>query len=407
MTLESKGLCPFGYYYIRNSKIKCNTCNVIEDIVENIAPMSKIKVFRALSEPEKASFFKNNYYLYRDKFEEIELDDDSYQGVINKIFSYVRDTLNNKKNSKKKQFSYSKCFVVPLFKYVKNNEENPIIAIKDIIINSFEISYECTYFQWIKGYYTRDDERTYFTESESTVDIKELLCSNLENPRIDEYLKRYYQKHNFLPLERYMDEYKYKMVNDGENSLELCDLDSIENIKIQSFTLDLSIMNRKEINDYLEYCSNDAIKIKRLASFSRDREIISTIPFDCSNRSYTLQGKTLIYYCKIIAICVLFLEEYKEKIDKEYINIIAKFIMKIRNNYIQKIDLSNVDLVIRHLKDNSKNEFKALRDILNIDFIWGEKEICFLIRMINNYCNKTSITRRFIYDLKNVTVKNY
>lgn len=394
------GLCKFGYYYGDNyKKIRCVNCEVIDKVINEICNAEDRLVFRALSDIEKKSLDTYNTNLHRGNFEEIILEEDSYQGVINKIFEYVRVTLNDKK-IKEKQFSYSRCFVVPLFKYT-NKEENPVIAMKNLKLNTFDISYDCTYYQWIKGYYTRDDEHTYITEDEENIAIKELFSSNIKVDSISDYLKYYYKKRKHLPYESCIREFTENMKVRYDNKLSLCDLDDISNIKIQSFTLDLSMFNRKSINNYLQYCSNEQVKIKRVASFNNDREIISTEPFNSYRGEFhIIQDKSLINNFKLITICVLFLEKNRNEIDKKIIDIIESYISKIRNEYIQYIDRAKVDLLIEHLKKNYEEEFQALKNIKGLFRDYNEGVLSWFERSIDICCEKNSISKKLISQLR-------
>lgn len=95
-------------------------------------------------------------------FQDIDIEDENIIDVMDKYANYIRATLNNRKEEK--LYSYSKCICIPLFKYSKNNEF-PIIAIMNGKLNSVDISFSCNYYQWIKGYYTKDDDRNYITEN--------------------------------------------------------------------------------------------------------------------------------------------------------------------------------------------------------------------------------------------------
>lgn len=397
------GLCPYGYRYSNNyEKIKCVNCDVINKVINEICNAENRLVFRALSYVEKKSLYSYDIDLYRGNFEEIILSDDSYQGIINKIFKYVRVTLNNKR-TEDKQFSYSKCFVVPLFKY-SDREDNPAIVMKNLNVNTFDISYDCVYYKWIKGYYAKDDERTDIIEGEDTIAIKELFSSNLKLDSINDYLKYYYNEKKHLPYESYIGEFIDGMQKNEYNQLSLCDLDYINNIKIQSFTLDLSIFNRKVINDYLQYCSNDEVKIKRAASFNNDREVISTEFFNSyRGKFYIIQDKSLINNLKLITVCVLFLEKHGNDIDKKYYNIIEGYIAKIRNEYIESIDRVRVDLLIQHLKNNYEEEIQALTDIKGLFRDYNKSPLSWFKRLINGCCEKNSMSKRLIYVLKRET----
>lgn len=394
------GLCKFGYYYGDNyKKIRCVNCEVIDKVINEICNADNRLGFRALSDIEKKSIDTYNMNLHRGNFEEIILEDDSYQGIINKVFEYVRVTLNNKK-IEEKQFSYSRCFVVPLFKYT-NKEENPVIAMKNLKLNTFDISYNCTYYQWIKGYHSRDDEHTYITEDEENIAIKELFSSNIKVDSISDYLKFYYKKRKHLPYESCIGEFIENIKARCNNQLSLCDLDDVSNIKIQSFTLDLSMFNRKSINNYLEYCSNEQVKIKRVASFNNDREIISTEPFNSyRGKLYIIQDKSLINNLKLITVCVLFLEKYRNEIDKKCINIVEVYVSKIRNEYIQNSDRVKVDLLIEHLKDNYEEEFQSLKSIKGLFREYNEGILSWFKRSINICCEKNSMSKRLISILK-------
>ncbi len=142
MNWNEVGLCS---YEDDHEEVKCNNCIFIEKIINEICNDENRLVFRALSYDEKKLVYNNREEEFGERggFDEIILSDDSYQSVINKIFKYVRVTLNNK-NSKEKQFSYSRCFVVPLFKYSKR-ESSSIIVMKSLNLNTFDISYECMY----------------------------------------------------------------------------------------------------------------------------------------------------------------------------------------------------------------------------------------------------------------------
>lgn len=401
MNWYNYGLCPYGYHYDDNyNKIKCINCEVVDNLINEICKYERRLAFRALSYTEKKDIYYNvNRKVYRGDFKEIVLDEDSFQGIINKIFECIRITINNKASSQK-LFSYSRCFTVPLFKYIIK-DDNPVIIMKHLNINTFNISYCCIYYQWIKGYYTNDDEHSYITEGEANIPIKELFNNNLQLNSIEEFLKNIYNKKNYIPYEYYLGGFLEDIKKSGYDDLSLCDLDDVNNIKIQSFTLDLSFINRNIMNNYLRYCSNEEVKIKRAASYNKDREIISTEYFNSYNEKfYAIEGKEFIKYLKLITICILFLEEYKNELNEKYSEIILEYIHKIKSEYINDSDRVIVCAVIQHLRKNYKEEFEALTEIKEVWRRYNESILNWFERLTNVCCQRDSMQKKLIYLLK-------
>ncbi len=248
------------------------------------------------------------------------------------------------------------------------------------------------YYQWIKGYHTKDKEHVYITEKENTIPIKELFSSNLKISSISSYLKDYYSNGKYSSFESYIGEFRDDLRQSEENQLSLCDLDDIYNIKIQSFTLDLSLFNRKIMNNFLEYCSCEKVKIKRVASFNKDREIISTELFNShSGEFFIIQGETFINDLKFITVCVLFLENYRKDIGQIYSKVIEDYINKIVNKCIEPTNRRIASLLIEHLKENYEEEFDALKDIKKIPKIYNKNALSYLNKLVNACCKKNLI----------------
>ncbi|MFR6016829.1 MAG: hypothetical protein ACLUG9_04785 [Paraclostridium sordellii] len=263
-------------------------------------------------------------------FQDIDIKDRNIIDVMKKYVSYIRATLNNRKEEK--LYSYSKCICIPLFKYSKN-KEFPIIAIMNGKLNSVDISFSCNYYQWIKGYYTKDDDRNYITEnylcSQKFYDLTKLL-NNI--PNIDR---------NQANIDL-INKLECQIKNSGEFDIEMCDLDSVEDIKVIDFLIDLSNIDRCNLNKFIKKFLVDKAQIKRLAGFNKDFEIISSYRSNKFN-SVFIKGNKLINIAKYICICIIFTEENKDKLNADNYKIIYRFL----DEYLKSIsEYSQEDIVI-------------------------------------------------------------
>lgn len=369
---NKKAFCPFNYK-------NCDSydCYRIIDLLGQIKPMDTIKCFRVLSEKEKKIIdFNCDEDNSRGSFDEINIDECNVYEAIDKIFNYVRITLNNK-NSVDKLYSYSKSLFISLFKYTTKDTE-PAIVIKNLPINSIDIAFTCTYNQWIKGYYSEEYDGWLYINDDNyvTYGINEIFreISSLDNIRrnmpnnfkeLYTYLKGqsyddYYKKHQCYPFSFYILSLEDKMITEKYNQLEFADLDYVSDLKIDGFTLDMTNFNREILNEYLEEDSKEQKRVKNFANYTIDREIITTRkPCSYSMNKHILKGNKLIKCMRGIGVCVVYIEKYKDKIEDKYYNVINDFINeKIDENKI-------VNLLTVHLRNNYEQESESLYDLLN------------------------------------------
>ena len=262
--------------------------------------------------------------------------------LINKIFDNIRDAVNDNKEAYKYK-SYSKALCVPLFKYIGDKgSPNPSLIMKKLRINSISINVVYDLFYWFEDLDGNRYVESYLTDSQLDLEIflnKELLFKHL------------YQN---------LDVPSMFIVEEKSGDLDyLLDIDDIR-MQICNFTFDISELKRQALDEYYESNENSA-KFKRMASYKKDREVISTEPFSnfddliISNQE-TIVFIRLLYIIKIYNINVKYsLKEMLEKAeeiiefskqDKLTIIYICRYInLKIgfeRRTFNEIVNLNNV-----------------------------------------------------------------
>jgi len=177
--------------------------------------------------------------------------------------------------------------------------------------------------------------------------------------------------------------------------MDLADLASVENLIIQGFTLDLSVLDndyvdrnrRSKLSNFLDKCLKSTI-IKHVAAFGKDREVISTEQFRCVYATY-FKDKKKLNYLRFIVYVKLFL--YENKILLLYENNYSRFVVlpecekelqrriwsECLETMHERIDtlieiLFNecekemIQILLNLLRDNSKDENETMSSIYNL-----------------------------------------
>jgi len=387
--------CDFGNSLNNHSPNICEKCKLIFTLIDSLEAMSSVTCFRALSHIEKETLAEvGRFNVGRREIKPIELYDKSFTTTISQLLKTVRETLNNKTSGDaNKQFSYSKSLVIALIKYTHIKDSNPIIAIANLDLNSIVIDYTLTYIPWIKDKY---NDSIYQTISETSIDLKELI--NINSLILDEkdssYLLNKYEKKVGLPLENYLNPLINKLKEREENQKEFMDLHRVDFLRVVSVNLDLTPLNRSSLNLY--YRKHDGGPgLKNMAGYEKDQEVYSTeSPFFISR---FLIGKDLIDNIKIITVCTLLLAE--NKIDFRYESVISKFIKCMKDDLIES-EKETVDIIIEHLRNNSKIEFNTMLGYLNLHriIIPMESDIEWMSRIFDRIIERSIVTETLLHE---------
>lgn len=384
-------LCDFDYSLNKVSSKICEKCTLIFTLIDSIDDATAVTCFRALSPIERKTLANvDQFYRGRREIEPIELYDRSLSSTVTALFKTVRETLNNKTSGDaNKQFSYSKCLVVPLIKYISKENSDPVMAISKLDLNSVVLEYGLTYFPWNKA---RFGDSIYQTASETSIGIKELF--NVKKLSLHgndlEFLKTVYNNIGAIPFEYYLTELIQELKECSNNQVEFSDLHKVDSLRIISVTLDLTPLNRSLLDSY--YQEHDRVpKIKRLASFNKDHEVYSTESPFLSSRF--LKGKELIDDIKVIAVFTILLAQ--KEVDSRFESIITEFI-KCTKDKVCEYDKVNIDFIVSHLKDNSSIEFETLLGYLKMRRSPLERDSEWIYRILDVILDSSSVGRRSI-----------
>lgn len=377
------GLCIKGTYtdsYI--GSIECLNCKPIENLINSIGGYEDVFLYRSLSSYEKEVLNKGIFNIFDDSLKkrgyllDIPLDSNNYslQSLLDYIFYLIRVTENNNQY-RSKLYSYSKSFIIPLLCYIKKGDLNPIIVAKREYINSFKLVYSCNYFSYLKD----SDGNHYLSyDSEKEIPIKDLF----NNDNISIVKKNFLNSRNRSYLSA-LPSFIERLNQEEDFSVELADFDSIENVRIRSFTIDISSIPRKVFEDYYKKCSNSSVLFKKVASFRKDREVISTESgcFTNSISDYIIRGRDTIALLQAIVISILFLKMYSvNKYNEDYIKgLIHKLKLKL-----PIFDSSRLNVILSSIEKNYVKEAKVLWEIV-YSYASGTSIICY-IAFIKSFC---------------------
>lgn len=220
---------------------------------------------------ENIDYLKLDYNCH-----DIAVDSEKNYGVkaiIKKIFEYTRDAVNNYEDSYKFK-SYSKALCIPLFKYFgKKENPNPSLIIKNLRTNSISINAEYDIFYWFEDLEGNRYTISYITDS--PLDFEILLNKDL-------FLRYLYQNADVPSI--------YIIEEESDNFSYLMDIDDIR-IQLCNFTLDISELNRDALDQYFK----SSTKFKRIASFKKDQEVISTESFNGLNDKIISKQETILF----------------------------------------------------------------------------------------------------------------
>ncbi|MEK3717400.1 hypothetical protein [Paenibacillus sp. FSL R7-0333] len=252
---------------------------------------------------------------------------------IEKMMECVRSAVNNYGPYREDFLSYSKYLAAPLFKY---NLKNGPLIIDELNLNTLDLSIDVHCFDWIPG-----PDRHHIEEFEFTVPFKDLSSHEKMSKHVyDEELSFYldYKDH-------------------------LMDVDDIT-FAIPGVTLDISSIGRTALDNY--YNRMNTKKFKRLASYQKDHEVLTTRRFP-SWKGMLIEDPKAIQLIRLI------------------------YIFKVCSMYNEKVAL-NVELLLenKHPKivQLFGNDIKAIRwvqDYLDMPGIVGCEEGKYLYTRDNPY----------------------
>ena len=373
----NKGLCNKGYNAFLKRKwgitAPCVNCSSVNNLINSIGNCEYMYLYRSLHFYERAILsntfhsFHNRIYnsdmgfsslnnVERGYFKKIPLSYGKgyFHSVVDRLFDSVRKTENNNEKSIEKVYSYSKSFIVPLLAYVNRYSSENIIAVKRMPVNSFNIGYICNYFNYVKDI---NGDNYDCSLSESIVPIRDILSSDMVS-LFEVYTKDdpYSWKKGIHFLEAYL-------YSNEDFAIEPAKLDSLEDIGISSYTLDISTIDRGILEKYFMECSRSGDSIKKLANFKNDREVISSIPGHhiSSNRDFFIKGNKTIGVLQAIVISILFLKTYS--VNKRNEDCILGHIEKLKNS-LPTSDFDRLNTLISDIERNYKEELKTFWSIV-------------------------------------------
>lgn len=322
------------------------------------------------SEDANKLSFKTNYL-------ENSIDEDGYYGIdqfINKIFDYVRDAVNNDDNSYKFK-SYSKALCIPLFKYFgESNIDSPLLVIKELRTNSVSINAEYYIFYWFE-----DEDGNRYNVSylyESPIDIHILLNKELF----------------FRELYREVDVPSIYIVEDEETEdySYLLDIDNIQ-VQLCNFTLDVSQFNRNSLDNLYKFDT----KFKRIASYKKDREVISSEPIYAGDM---IVGKQeTILFIRILYLMKIYNKEineacYSSLLNNEYEELIT----------FSKEEVDIINFIDKYLNRNLYFESRALDEIVGLKDVKGKG----ILAILNFTIKFSSLDNRLPEKLLDMLIKS-
>lgn len=266
---------------------------------------------------------------------------------IKEIMKNISNAVNNI-NGFDKYMSFSKCIAVPLFKYYRNSD----LIISRLNVNSLNINMIVDCFDWCGENDTSWDN--YGNEHDRY--HQEYLNFPLEM----KYLTS--KKVMFEKMWEFLDEnlsVAYATNDDGSIDY-LMDIDNID-FTINGFTIDISNIGRTDFDVYYDKEHLFGYKFKRVASYKKDREVISTEHgFPC----FIIKNENIIELIKFVYILrIAGLSNDFDKILEEIIN----------NNYSEIFNLTREE----------KETLKWFSDYLKDDVLQKEKNT--YIEVFNSY----------------------
>lgn len=197
--------------------------------------------------------------------------------IIRQILVDIRSAVNNDIYKKDEYLSYSKNLAAPLFKYYAGS---PGLIIDQLNLNSIDIQIGMHCFDWVPTYDNDGEKcnRNYIHDVDITIPFTELFSKKKMSSLINE-----------------REEILYSLKNG------MMDIDDVE-LFILDLTFDISINSRNNFDKY--YRENGGWFFKRLASYKKDGEILTTRSRPSSQAliirdSNVLQFVRFIYFVKI------------------------------------------------------------------------------------------------------------
>lgn len=405
----NKGLCSKGFRRSLDGsfrRVPCLSCNPVNNLINSIGYCDDVYLYRSLNHYEKeilsgsSHIFNSRIYdvsvgsdcldnIRKGYFEKIPLSygRDYFHSIIDRLFYSVRETENNNK-SRKKVFSYSKSFIVPLFAYAKRGTFENIIAVKRMSVNSFDIEYSCNYFMYVKDKYGNNYD-SYL--SEAIVPIRDILSSDMVS-----LLEVYTREEPFSWKDGlyFLRDYLY---SNEDFDIELAELDSISDISIVAFTLDISSIDRGILEEYYIKCSNKGTSLKKVANFKNDREVISSIPgcYLNYNSDFFIKGNKVIGVLQAIVISVLFLKMYS--VNKYNEDCIISHIKRLKNG-LPVFEFSRLNVLISNIESNYEEESKIFWSIV-YKVVVDSYSICIYKRMLEQFCISVDLVKGIVSTL--------
>lgn len=387
-----KGLCFKGYYKenssnILSKEIKCVNCKSVENIIDSIGDMESMYLYRSLDKYE-VEHVKGDYnfipyianntlyesdntpYISKGYFEALGIDwyKVSYHQIIDTILDRILITENNNEYENKKLYSYSKNFLIPLYRYCslykygekKEKDYSPMIAVRKMDVNSFNLTYSCNIYRHIgdEGVGAYDSY-----EKEITIPIKYIMSLDTANT-IKNYLSSSKKKHSWVEALSFFIEDLYE---DEKLNLSSADLDSIENIRITSFTLDISNFKRKVIEEYFSKCSSKGIMFKKVAGYRVDEEVVSS-EVGCvidDRYDFIIKSKNTIALLQVIIFSLIFIKVYK--ISKENKNIIENIVETLKKR-LNVFEYNKLSPIIENAEKNYIEGFKFISVVSDVGY---------------------------------------
>ena len=407
----NKGLCNKGYneFYRKKWGIKapCVNCSSVNNLINSIGNCEYMYLYRSLHFYERAILsdnfhsFHNRIYnsdmgssylgnVKRGYFKKIPLSygEGYFHSVVDRLFDSIRKTENDDEKDIEKVYSYSKSFIVPLLAYVDRYASENIIVVKRMPVNAFNIEYSCNYFNYVKDI----DGNNYDSYlSELIVPIRSILSSNMVS-LFEVYTKD--DPYSWKEGIHFLEDYLY---SNEDFAIELAELDSLEDICISSYTLDISTIDRGILEKYFMGCSSSGTSIKKRANFKNDREVISSIPgcFLSSNSDFFIKGNKTIGVLQAIVISILFLKMYS--VNKRNEDCILGHIKRLKNS-LPIFEFGRLNTLISNIERNYEEESKTFWSIV-YSIVAGSYSINMYKHMLERYCISNDIVKGIISTL--------